>query len=209
MKNRLLNLLFLTLLFITQTSYAAESLSAKQFDPQAKQKAQSAFEQANIYAKQNKYEKALEYLKTSYEYEQADGTAFNLGIVYEKMIDYDNAIKWYKKAYEMGDIGGGYNTGYLYDVKKHDFKNAIIWYKKAAKKGHKKAINNLGEVYHDLNDNITATAYILASIEYGYGEKGTFEYLRKTWKIDKTTLKKAYEFQKKLDIPKYYTGGIH
>lgn len=108
----------------------------------------------------------------------------------------------------MGDIEGGYNLGYLYDVKKRDYNNAIIWYKKAAKKGHKKAINNLGEVYHDLKDNITASAYILAGIAYGYDKNGTFVYLKETWKVTDTELKEGYKLQKTLDIPKYYKGGI-
>ncbi len=167
-----------------------------------------AFNIGLTYKNLKDYDNAIKWYKKSFDMGNSDG-GVNLGLLYDEVLkDYQNAIKWYKKAYEMGDIEGGYNLAMLYDVDKKDYKNAIEWYKKAAEKGHKKAINNLGEVYHDLKDNITASAYILAGIEYGYDKKETFEYLKDTWKITEAELKKAYELQKTLDIPKHYTGGI-
>jgi len=107
MRYQLLKLLFLAFLFLGQSAYAIEPMSIKRADPKASEKAQSAFDMATTYAKQGNYEKALEYLKSSYEYEEADGTAYGLGFTYEELKDYDNAIKWYKKSFEMGKIDGG------------------------------------------------------------------------------------------------------
>jgi TPR repeat protein len=133
------------------------------------------------------------------------GAANSIGMTYElKLKEYPKAIEWYKKAYSQGDINGAYNLGYYYDVTKHDFPNAIIWYKKAAKKGNGKAINNLAIVYHKLKDNTKAAAYILVMANYGYSKKQVMSFLTKNWKIDKATIKKAYQLQKTLDIPKHY-----
>ena len=157
------------------------------------------------YKNTGKYEKAREwYILGVNKFDDAK-SAFDLALLYEENFkNIKEAIKWYEKAYVMGNISGAHNLGYLYDVVEHDYKNAIIWYKKAAKEGDGQSINNLGEVYHDLNKNIVASAYILAGIAYGYNKVETFKYLKETWNIDAKTLKEAYRFQKKLDIPKYY-----
>ena len=205
MRNIIISVLA-TLLLLTQ-GMSAESLSAKRFDPQAKQKAQSAFEQAKIYTKQNKYIKALKYLKLSYEYEPADGTAFNLGVVYEKLKNYDKAIQWYKQAFKMGKIDGGANLGFMYDEKLKDYPNAIKWYKKAIKKGDIDSRKNLGLLYHELGDDLHSAVYMMGMIGHPYTKERVMGLLRNTWKIDEPTLKKAYELQKKL-VPDPYTGGI-
>lgn len=240
MKYRLLKLLFLGVLFIGQSALAIEPMSAKRADPQAEAKAQSAFDMASIYAKQRNYEKALEYLKISYEYEEADGTAYGLGFTYKNLQDYDNAIKWYKKSVEMGNADGGVNLGFLYDEVFKDYPNAIKWYKKAYEMGNSNACVNLGIlyeeqkdipkaiewykkgiekgntgaydnislIYHDIKkDNLTASAYYIATIDKSYSKKEILDFLHNDWKIDEATIKKAYELQKTL-VPDPYTGGI-
>jgi TPR repeat protein len=150
------------------------------------------------------YKKAEEwYLKAI---EQNDPkTPGALGLLYKNHFkDYPKAIKWYKKAYEIGDIGGAFNLGNLYKNHFKDYKNAIAWYKKGAKKGDFDSINNLGGAYHKLKDNISASAYILALLAYGEPKKEIFNFLKNDWKIDEATLKKAYQLQKTLDIPKHY-----
>ncbi len=170
---------------------------------------QNALDKATTFYKKQDYKQALKWAKISFEEKKSKAVAFNIGLVYKKLEDYDNAIKWYEKSFEMGDVEGGLNTAQLYKNKFNDVPNAIKWYKKVAKKGHKNAINNLGEIYHDLiKDNITASAYILAGIEYGYDKKQTLKYLKDTWKVTDAELKKAYELQKTLDIPRHYTGSI-
>jgi len=150
------------------------------------------------------YKKAEEwYLKAI---EQNDiKTPRALGLLYEeKYQDYQKAIKWYKKAYEIGDIGGATNLGYLYNVTLKNTEEGIRWYKKAAKGGDGDAINNLSQVYYEKKDLVTATAYVLATINYGFTKEESFDYLKNDWKIDEATLKKAYQLQKTLDIPKHY-----
>ncbi|PHR55861.1 MAG: hypothetical protein COA44_09475 [Arcobacter sp.] len=167
MNNKLLKLLFLAFLFIGQSAYAVEPLSIKRIDPQAKEKAQIAFNKANNYAKQGNYTEALDYFKTSYEYESADGTAFNLGIAYEELKDYNNAIKWYKKAFEMGKIEGGVNLGLLYK-NMSNYKNAITWYKRAYIEGSLNAIFNLALLYEEaFNDTPNAIIWYKKAIQKG------------------------------------------
>ncbi|WP_324172446.1 hypothetical protein [Sulfurimonas sp.] len=207
MKYKLLKLLFLAFLFIGQSAYAIEPLSIKYVDPKASEKAQVAFERATVYVKQGNYTKALEYLKTSYEYEPADGTAFGIGFAYKELKDYNNAIKWYKKSFEMGRIDGGVNLGLLYKKVYKDYPNAIKWYKKAIKKGDIDARKNLGLLYHQQKDKLNSATYMIGMIGHPYTKERVLGLLRDDWKIDEPTLKKAYELQKTL-VPNPYTGGI-
>lgn len=208
MNNKFIKILLLSFLFLGQSVYATESLSAKRIDPQAKAKAQVAFEQANTYAKQGNYAKALEYLKTSYEYEPADGTTYNIALMYDKLQNYESAIQWYEKAFTMGKTNGGVNLGLLYEEKLKDIPNALKWYEKAIKKGNFGAYDNISLIYHDIKkDNLTASAYYIATIDKSYTKKEILDFLRDDWKIDEDTLKKAYELQKTL-VPNPYTGGI-
>ena len=167
------------------------------------------FNLANTYnLKLNDYENAIVYYKKAIDKGDRDAPV-SLALLYKKLHQYDDAIFYYKKAYEIGEIKAAYGLGYLYIHSLKDGSNAIIWYKKAAKEGYAKAINNLAYVYYNKKDNVTASAYILATIEYGFGgKKDTLNYLKNDWKIDKPTLKKAYKLQLKLDIPKHYRGGI-
>jgi len=162
-----------------------------------------------VYKKLKEYKKALSYFKSAYEMNYKSAPV-SLALIYKKLHQYEDAIFYYKKAYEIGEVKGAYGLGYLYDSDMKDYDNSIIWYKKAAKQGYPKAINNLAYIYHDKKDGVTATAYILATIEYGYGgKKETLKYLATKWKIDNITLQKAYILQQTLDIPKHYTGGIN
>ena len=172
MRYQVVKLLFLVLLSIGQSAYAVESLSVQQIDPQAKQKAQIAFDRANIYMKQGKNKEALEYLKTSYAYEAADGTASNLGYVYEELKDYNNAVKWYKTAIEKyNDKEAMYNLALLYKNIFKDYPKAIKWCKKTFEKGNNSGANSLGLLYENkLNDIPTAIKWYKKAIVKGHIE---------------------------------------
>lgn len=168
------------------------------------EKAQSTFEKANVFAKQGNHKLAIEYFQKSYVYEAADGTAYNLGLDYEAIKDYSNALKWYKKSFKLGKVEGGVNAGYLYETQYKNYQKAIKWYKKAISKGNLDAYNNIAILYHDIKkDNVTASAYYLATIGRSYSRKVMLNFLRNNWKINEKTLLKAYILQKKL-IPNPY-----
>jgi hypothetical protein len=63
-------------------------------------------------------------------------------------------------------------------------------------------------LYRRLGDSIRGGAYFIALIAYGEPKNDILDFLKNDWKLDRETLKKAYELQKTLDIPKHYTGGI-
>ena len=134
--------------------------------------------------------------------------ALNLGVLCKnKLNDLPKARKYYEQAYIMGNLGGAHNLAYLYEYLNQQDK-ALEWFKKAAKGGFTNSINDLGVIYHDKGDNITAGAYFIALIAYGEPKKDILNFLKNDWKLDRQTLQNAYEFQKTLDIPKHYTGGI-
>ena len=227
---QLLLLIILTLTLFARDVRLNDYPQALEWEKTANTNADSAYNLALIYhTKIKDTNKAIKFYQVSYKLKKSSDVANNLGALYESINEYDKAIKWYKdatvldhtksminlallykKAYAMGEIKGAYGLGYLYDVDKKDYNNAIIWYKKAAKQGYPKAINNLAYIYKDKKNKLTASAYILATIEYGYGgKKDTLTYLKNKWKIDSLTLQKAYKLQQTLDIPKHYTGGIN
>jgi len=154
------------------------------------------------------YSKAIEWYEKAYARGDLYKAPLALGLAYKALKDYPKAIEWYEKAYAHGDIGGATNLGYLYESVLKKTTDGIKWYRKAAKNGDGDAIKNLGNTYHDQGDNVKGAAYILAMAEYGYTRQEVFDFLKNDWKIDQETLKKAYELQLKLDIPKHYTGGI-
>ena len=158
---------------------------------------------AAIFIDLKKYEEAEKWYKKGIAKGSPEAN-FGLGLLYKKLHRYRDAIFYYKKAYKLGSVDAATSLGYLFSKKLKEKNKAIEWYKKGVKNGDKDAIENLSYVYHDKKDNITATAYVLASIEYGYGKKETFDYLKNDWKIDQATIKKAYQLQKTLDIPKHY-----
>ena len=108
----------------------------------------------------------------------------------------------------MGNVNGGVNLGLLYKEVYKDYPKAIKWYKKSINAGDLDAYDNISLLYHDIKkDNLTASAYYIATIDKSYSKKQILDFLRDDWKIDETTLKKAYELQKTL-VPDPYTGGI-
>lgn len=157
-----------------------------------------------IYSQTKKYKDAIKWYNVAID--MADNEAAqNLALLYSKKLhQYQDAIFYYKKSYSMGNIKGAHSLGYLYNEKLKQPKKAILWYKKAAKDGYADSIDNLSLYYLNKKDYITGTAYVIASIEYGYEKQETFEYLRNDWKIDEDTIKQAYQLQKTLDIPKHY-----
>ena len=205
MRNIIISVLA-TLLLLTQV-VSAESLSAKRFDPQAKQKADILYNAAYHLYEQQQYYQSIKLFKASYDYRSKSDVAFNIGLIYEKLNKYKNAMRWYQKAFALGDTKGGVNLGLLYE-KLNDIPNAILWYKKAINAGDLGAYDNIAILYHDIKkDNLTAAAYYIVTIGKSYSKKEILDFLKNDWKIDEPTLKKAYELQKKL-VPDPYTGGI-
>ena len=131
MKNRLLNLLFLTLLFTIQGVYAVENLSAKRFDPQAKQKADNLYNQAQRYYLKKEYAKAAPLYEASYQFKPSKDIPANIGISYKHIGDYAKAKKWYEIGVKKyNDSKSAFNLGLLYEkIKKYN--KAIEWYNKA------------------------------------------------------------------------------
>jgi len=158
-----------------------------------------------LYKDLKQYKKAEEWYKKSI----AKGNlkaAYNLAYMYDEALHLPKqAITLYKKAYEMGQLGAANSIGLVYKNQLKNYPKAIKWLKIAAKQGDKNAINSLGGTYyHNLKDNTKAAAYILAMANYGYSKKQVIKFLTKNWKIDQATIKKAYQLQKTLDIPKHY-----
>ena len=160
-----------------------------------------------LYEEQKNHSKAIEWYEKAYARGDTKSPRA-LGFAYKAIRNYPKAIEWYEKAYAAGDIIAASNLGFLYENDLGKKEEGIHWYKKAASKGYSDAITNLGIVYHEQGNLVEATAYILASAAYDYSKEEVLNALKNDWKIDRETLKKAYDLQLKLDIPKHYTGGI-
>ena len=127
MKNRLLNLLLLTLLFIGQGAYAVEPLSAKRFDPQASEKADNLYNRAQRFYLNKQYAKAIPLFEESYEYKPSKDIPANAGISYEEIGEYKKAIEWYLIGInKFNDNKSAFNLGYVYEELK-GYDNAIKW----------------------------------------------------------------------------------
>ncbi len=169
---------------------------------------QEALDKATMYYEKQDYKEALKWAKTSFEAKKSKAVAFNIGLAYKKLEDYDNAIKWYEKSFEMGYPGGGLNVALLYEKKFNNIAKAITWYKKGIEKGQLGSYDNISLIYHNIKkDNLTASAYYIATIDKSYSKKDILDFLKKDWNIDEATIKEAYELQKTL-VPNPYTGGI-
>lgn len=209
MKKKLLNLLLLTLLFIAQGAYAVEPLSAKRFDPKASEKADSLYNQAQRFYLNKQYAKAIPLYEESYQYKPSKDIPANTGISYKNIGNYSKAIEWYKIGItKFNDKKTIFNLALLYEENLNDIKNAIKYYEIAIIQNNLDAYDNISLLYHDIKkDNLTASAYYIATIDKSYSKKEILDFLRNDWKIDEKTLKKAYELQLTL-VPEPYTGGI-
>jgi len=229
-------LLFVFLLLVnTLYGYFDQRLEAypetREWLKDADTNGESAYNIGVIYHQKIKdYDKAIEWYKKAYnmdDEESAGSAASNLGNIYDDKKNYTSAENWYKnavkkndivanfnlgllykKAYKMGNIAAATSLGYLNSVILGHQEEGIKWYKVSAKHGNPKAINNLNKTYYEQGDLVTSTAYTLAMANYGYTKEQVFEFLKNTRKIDDETIKKAYQLQQTLDIPKHYTGGI-
>jgi len=209
------NKLLFTLLLTLSTLQAMDQRlyqypdAKKDYVQATKEKDQSAaFDLALFYDKQlHDNKKAIAWYKKAYKLGSERAT-LNLGNLYFSDKKYKDAQSWFMKAHTFGDVKGTYNIAYLYDEIYNKDDLALSWYKEAAKSGYSKAINNLNKTYYEKGDKITSSAYALAMINYGYTQKEVFDFLKKERKIGSKTLKKAYDLQLTLDIPKHYTGGI-
>ncbi len=148
---------------------------------------------------------AITLYKKAYKMGQI-GAANSIGMTYElKLKNYPKAIEWYKKAFKQGDNSAGNNLGYLYQYTLKNMKNAKLWYKKAIQSNNSKSIVNLANLDYHQGNKLLATAYILSLINNGHTKQQVLKYIKNKFKItDKATIKKAYQLQKTLDIPKHY-----
>ena len=189
-------IVLLSIFMNIHVAYAEQSVSDQAYE---------AYEKGEKLYQEKQYDKALKWLKMSYEEDPSKEAAFDIGLIYKKLEDYINAIEWYKKSFEKGDVGGGFNVALIYEEKLNNTTKAIEWYKKTILKGHLDSYDNISLIYHDIKkDNLTASAYYIATIDKSYTKKEILDFLRNDWKIDEATLKKAYELQKKLVPYPYY-----
>jgi len=209
MKYKLLKLLLLAFLLIGQSAFAVEALSTKRIDPQASEKADNLYNEAQILYNQKKYREAIPLYEESYEYKPSKDIPANIGKAYEDIGEYEKAIVWYKGGIEkFNDDKAALNLALLYEENIKNIKKATKWYTVAVKMNNIAARKGLGLLYHQRNDNLNSAIYMIGMIGHPYTKERVLGLLRDDWKIDKPTLKKAYELQKTL-VPNPYTGGIN
>lgn len=167
---------------------------------------EAKFNMGFSYFREGKYIQSIETFKEIQDYKNVKQ---NIGNIYYYNQDYHKAILWYKKAFDIGIYIAAHNIGSLYKQKLNDIPNAVKWYKKAIQKGVIDSYDNIALIYHDIKkEDLTACAYCLATIDKDHTKKEVLDFLRDDWKIDETTLQKAYKLQKTL-VPNPYTGGIN
>lgn len=110
-----------------------------------------AAEQLGIcYDKQEKYDKALEWLLKSNE--QGDRKApLYLGFTYVKLEDFPKAIPWLEKAATAGEAEAQFSLGMIYYnglVGRKDYKKALRYIQEAANQDIPEAQYVLGTMYH-------------------------------------------------------------
>jgi len=102
-------------------------------------------------------------------------------------------------------MAGAHGLALLYKNTLNKSDEAIKWYEKAAKGGYADSIKNLARYYKlEKNDNVLGGAYFLALIDLKYPRKKVLSYLKSKWNLTDEEIKKAYQLQKTLDIPKHY-----
>jgi hypothetical protein len=156
------------------------------------------------------YEKAKQWYEKAVERESKDGM-FNLALLYKNHYnEYHKAIELYEKSHEMGHYGAASNLGLLYATTLKDYDNAKVWYQKAIDNNDSIGIKNMAWLYHELGDNITATAYMINMLEYeDVTLKQLIDYIKDRWGVDDQTIQKGYELQLTMDnLPKKYRGGV-
>ena len=210
-------LLSLLLLFITVSLYAEAKFNdprllrypeAKQWSKDADTNGESAYNIGVLYREVIKdNNKAIEWYKKAYSLNHKEArinASINLASIYRELHQFHDAIFYYRKAYEFGDVDGANGLGYLYQYDLNDDKNAELWYKKAVAKNHQKAIGNLAKLYHKQKKVNLGSAYLISLIENGYPKQKVLAYLKTKWNLTDEEIKKAYQLQKTLDIPKHY-----
>jgi hypothetical protein len=164
------------------------------------------------------YDKAKQWYEKAAERKSKDGM-FNLALLYDEHYKkYDKAIELYKKAHEMGDTKSLAALGRAYELGLNDLETAKQWYQKAIDNGDSTGIRLMAWMYHDMDDDITASAYMFNLIAY-YAQgsktkekkelKETIDFLKDEWHLDDQTIQKGYELQLTMDnLPKKYRGGV-
>ena len=158
---------FATLLLLTQ-GVSAESLSAKRFDPQASEKADSLYNEAHRAYANGNYEKAITLYKESFEYKKSRDICANIGNAYDEIGDYNNAIKWYTIGIkEFNDQASAFNLGKLFEKRK-EYTKASKWFKKSFELGYSGGGNSLAILYQKENNNKDAIKWYKKAIKKGH-----------------------------------------
>lgn len=158
----------------------------------------------SIYDDLENYQKSINWYENSINknYTQA---FYNLGILYKKLHRYDDAIFYYKKSYKFDHPKAAHNLALIYEENLKNKKESIKWYRKSSHRGYPGSIKNLARYYKlEKDDNIMGGAYFLALIDIKYPKQKVLSYLKTKWNLTDEEIKKAYQLQKTLDIPKHY-----
>ncbi|PCI25948.1 MAG: hypothetical protein COB67_10460 [SAR324 cluster bacterium] len=192
----IIKILFLLLVLNSQMLFAESSSD----------KADKLYNQAQRLYSNAKYKEAIPLYEKSYELKPSKDIPANTGISYKNIGNYKKSIYWYKVGIKVfNDKKSIFNLGLLYEEKLLNIDEAIKWYREAINQKNLDAYDNISLIYHDIRkDNLTASAYYLATIEKSYTKKQILDFLKNDWKIDEATIKKAYHLQKTLVPNPYY-----
>jgi hypothetical protein len=177
------------------------------------------FNLALLYENQYKnYEKAIKFYEKAAKLNDSSAI-FNLALLYENQYkNYEKAIKFYEKAAKYNHTKSLAALGRAYELGLNDLETAKQWYQKAIDNGDSTGIRLMAWMYHDMDDDITASAYMFNLIAY-YAQgsktkekqelKETIDFLKDEWNLDDQTIQKGYELQLTMDnLPKKYRGGV-
>jgi len=194
---------------------------AKQWYNEAAADSSSAYNIGVVYDKVLKqYKKAEKWYLYSVSLDKKNNDAiFNLALLYENQYkNYEKAIKFYEKAAKYNHTKSLAALGRAYELGLNDLETAKQWYQKAIDNGDSTGIRLMAWMYHDMDDDITASAYMFNLIAY-YAQgsktkekkelKETIAFLKDEWHLDDQTIQKGYELQLTMDnLPKKYRGGV-
>lgn len=224
---------FLTLLLLTTTLFSETDLRLNHYPKaiewlqDADTNGESAYNIGVLYRKNIKdNDKAIEWYEKAYNMDDKKASinsSVNIAAIYVDLKKYKEAENWYKKgisknsfqasfglgllykkAYKMGHLGSANSLGYLYEHSLNDTKNAEKWYKKAIQENDKQGIGNLSKFYYTQHQVELGTAYFLSLANNGHSKQKVLSYLKTKWNLTDEEIKKAYQLQKILDIPKHY-----
>ncbi len=121
---------------------------------------------AFILVAQDKLQEAIGWYEKSANLGYGDAF-WNLGALYEKLGKNELALSWYEKGGKINSVGSLNALGYYYADKKKDARKAISYYKKSAGLGSAMGMSNLGLVYEDIGDKVSAKMWYAKASDLG------------------------------------------